>query len=183
MMMRFGLKIKKRAGGFTLIEASLTTVIVGVGIAATMMLFFTSTRNNAFATHGTIGMMLAGHIQEAMAPLSFNDPITAGNTFGAETGQTLDTFDDVDDFDGLTLTPPIDALRRPISNMGQYTQVIRVVPVYARKLSVSNDPDHPEIPLSTYTGAVRVTVRVLYAPRPGNEKQEVAKLSWIRVDG
>ena len=90
----------------------MATVIVGVGILATMSLFAACTQQNLTATRMTTAMELATNIQEAMANLAFADPITGKTTFGPEGGEKLSSFDDVDDFDGQTITPPIDALRR-----------------------------------------------------------------------
>src|ERR1700754_3200210 len=96
--------------GFTLIEASLATVIVGVGVLAMMGLFTHCTVQNRMADRMTTGMMLAQNVQECLANLSFNDPETAGNNFGSESGETLASYDDVDDWDGKSFNPPIDSL-------------------------------------------------------------------------
>jgi prepilin-type N-terminal cleavage/methylation domain-containing protein len=168
--------------GFTLIETALATIIVGVGVAATMQLFATCTRENRAASQMSVAMLLAGNVQEAMGELSFADPGTQHLIFGAETGESLSTYDDVDDFDGATFSPPIDSLRDPISDMSQYSQVVSVWPVYANKLNVNNNESSPDIPKSTYTGAVRVRVRILYRATPTAVPAEVYRASWIRVD-
>ncbi|HEX2972887.1 MAG TPA: prepilin-type N-terminal cleavage/methylation domain-containing protein [Tepidisphaeraceae bacterium] len=168
--------------GFTLVEAALATVIIGVGVLATMQLFGACTRNNASSAQMTTALLLAQNVQEVMADLPFNDPVWGNAVFGAESGETLQTYDDIDDFDSQTLQPPIDATRTPLSQLSQYSQVISVVPVYPNKLSVNTNATMPDIPKRTYTGAVRVCVRVLYQQTPGDVAEEVYRLSWIRLE-
>jgi prepilin-type N-terminal cleavage/methylation domain-containing protein len=168
--------------GFTLVETALATIIVGVGVAATMQLFATCTRENRAAGQMSVAMLLASNVQEAMGGLSFADPGTQHLVFGPETGEALSSYDDIDDFDGATFNPPIDSLRVAQSDLDQYSQVVSVWPVYANKLNVNNDEASPDIPKSTYTGAVRVRVRILYRVTPSAVPSEVYRASWIRMD-
>ena len=115
--------------GFTLIECMLAMVIVSVGLVSSVRLFAACTQQSITANQMTTAMLLAGHIREAMVGLSFNDPISGKTNFGFEAGETLASFDDIDDFDGQTFNPPIDSLRATITSMSQFTQVVSVVPV------------------------------------------------------
>lgn len=171
----------RRRLGFTLTEAALATVIVGVGISGLMTLAAALTEQNATAGRMSTALLLASNVQEAMEGLSFNDPAYAGTYFGPEPGETLASFNDIDDFDGQTLSPPIDAARQPIAALGQYTQVVSVVPVYGNKLNSNLNAALPELPKTAYTGAVRVTVKVLYKRVPTATGQEVYRASWIRT--
>lgn len=172
---------RPRRRGFTLVEAALATVIVGTGIVSLMQLQGTLTQQNAAANQATTAMLLATHIQEAMAGLSFNDPAYGSAYFGPEPGEVLSSFDDVDDFDGQTLSPPIDSTRAAIANLSQYTQAVTVVPVYANKLNSNINPAAPDLPKTAYTGVVRVTVRVLYRRVPTAAATEVYRTSWLRT--
>lgn len=168
--------------GFTLIEASLATVIVGVGVLSMMQLFTACTRQNASAANMTTAMLLAENIQETMAGVSFSDPAYGRTYFGVEPGQTLPSYDDIDDFDGKTFNPPIDSTRTAIPSLSQYSQVISVWPVYPNQLSANSNTGSPDISQTTYTGAARVTVRILHQQHPGDVPTEVYRTSWIRVD-
>jgi MSHA pilin protein MshD len=164
-----------RRRGFTMIEAGLTTIIVGVGIAASMSLFGACSMQNINASQSTTAMMLADNIQEAMANLSFADPITGTTTFGPEGGETLASYDDVDDFDGLTISPPIDATRASLTDLSQYSQVIAVTPV---------DPNNLTTTLAKTTTtrtAVRVQVRVLFKQTPTSSAQELYRTDWVKT--
>lgn len=170
-----------RRRGFTLIETALATIIVGVGIVASMQLFATCSVHNRSSNQMTAAMLLCDNVREAMAGLNFNDPTTGKTTWGAEESG-LAGFDDVDDFDGQTFSPPIDSLRAPITTMAQYSQVVSVVPIFINKLNSNLNDSALEISKGTYTGAVRVRVRVLYRLRPTDVAKEVYRCSWIRMD-
>ena len=169
--------------GFTLLEAALTTVIVGMGIVSIMRLFAVCTGANATAAEMTTALMLAGHIQEATQGLAFNDPASGRGVFGPESDESLATYDDLDDFDLHSFNPPIDALRTPLGDLAQYTQVVSVMPVYPDMPSANDNELIPELPKTAYTGAVRVRVRILFRARPTDVAQEVYRASWMRLDG
>jgi prepilin-type N-terminal cleavage/methylation domain-containing protein len=175
--------------GFTLIETAMAMVIVGVAIVASMRLFAACSIQNRASTQMTTAMLLAGNVREAMIGLSFSDPTTGRATFGSEAGETLATYNDLDDFNGpansvsQSFNPPIDSLRGRVTSLSQFTQVVSVMPVWPYKLSGNTSESAPEIsPRSTYTGAVRVRVRVLYRMRPTDTPVEVYRCSWVRVD-
>jgi prepilin-type N-terminal cleavage/methylation domain-containing protein len=167
--------------GFTLIEAMLATVIIGTGVLSMMHLFTACTRQNGSAVNMTAAMLLAQNIQETMAGLSFTDPAFGKTYFGPEPGQTLGSFDDIDDFDAQTFNPPINSVRGPIADMGNYAQVVSVWPVFPNGLSSNSDWTSPDIPQTTYTGTARVTVRILHRKNAGANWVEAYRTSWIRV--
>ena len=150
-------------------------VIVGVGILAMMQLLAICTTQNRSGGEITTATLLAENIRETMAGLPLSDPIWGHATFGPESGQSLAGYDDVDDFDGATLNPPIDAFRQAIPDLDHYTQIVSVTPVQPAQLNGS-------VSKSTYTGAVRVRVKVMYRSDPSQPLEEVHQASWIRVD-
>ena len=157
-------------------------VIVGIGVVASIRLFGACAHENRGSNQMTSAMLLGAHVREAMVGLTFNDPISGRTNFGYEAGETLNSFDDVDDFDGQTYNPPIDSTRSPITSMSQYSQVVSVVPVFPNKLSSNANDTAPEIPKTTYTGAVRVRVRITYRANPTDPPAEVYRASWVRLD-
>ncbi len=160
----------------------LAVVIVGVGVLGSMNLLAACSRQNSAAASMTTAMLLAENIQETMAGLSFTDPAYGKTYFGAEPGQVLATYDDVDDFDGQTFNPPIDSLRKPIAGLPNYEQVVSVWPVYSNKLNSNTNPASPDIPKTTYTGAARVLVRVLHRKTVSSPFVEIYRTRWIRVE-
>ena len=100
-----------RRAGFTLIEAALTTAIIGFGVVSMMGLLATGTTNNKDSAQLTTGLQLARSIREMSVSLPFSDPTTPAH-FGKEGGETLATFDDLDDLDGFVASPPVNARRQ-----------------------------------------------------------------------
>jgi type II secretory pathway pseudopilin PulG len=189
-MLRIHARNRRRARrGFTLIEAGLATVIVGVGLVATFRLFAACTQQTSASNRMTSARMLAENVHEAMIGLLFNDPGTGSTTFGPETGETLATYDDVDDFNGpttgtgMSFNPPIDSQRNRLDDLGKFTQLVTVWPVYLNNLETNtNAPDTVDLSQTTYTGAVRIRVRVLHQGSPNEQPVELYRQSWIRVD-
>jgi prepilin-type N-terminal cleavage/methylation domain-containing protein len=168
--------------GFTLMEVALAITIIGVGILSMVKLTAACTQENALAKQMTTGMLLADHLQEAMTGMPFNDPFLVNTYFGPEPGETLATFNDVDDFDGSNLNPPIDSLRQRMPQFSQYSQVVSVWPVLPGQLNGNTNPALPAIAKGTYTGAVRVVVIITYKRIPTDLPVEVYRTSWIRMD-
>ena len=100
-----------RRNGFTLIESALATVIVGVGVLAIVEAQQSFMTANAWSSQSATGTYLANEIREMMEPLSRHDPVTGiyigdeGDLegWGPDAGEwSVEDFDDVDDFDGIT---------------------------------------------------------------------------------
>lgn len=169
--MRHSVPIFSRRRGFTLIEAALTIVIVGVGIVSTFELFASLTRQNAASARATTALFLANNVQEMLADLPFND--TSGAGFGREETNDVKTFDDIDDFHGWNSDPgaPIDSLRNELADLKQYSQRVTVAHVSV------------DAPTSSQIGteAARVTVRIFYGWTPTDPGLELYKLSWVAM--
>jgi prepilin-type N-terminal cleavage/methylation domain-containing protein len=175
-------RASRRDRGFTLPEASLAVLIVGIGFLAVMELFSACTMENQRSSQVTTAQLLCTNIQELTAGLAFKDPYYASTTWGAESGESLVQYNDIDDLDGLTFNPPIDSTRTPIPELSKYSQVVTVMPVDPNRPGNNTDTVKPEIGKGTYTGAVRIRVIVLYRGRPNEVPVEVMRSAWIRLD-
>ncbi len=104
-------------GGFTLIETSMATVIIGVGILAMVDAQSAFIVSNQWSSHAASATFLANEIRELTRNLPKHDPVNgitlvddgSGNMilsgWGYDAGEvTVDDFDDVDDFDGITFS-------------------------------------------------------------------------------
>jgi hypothetical protein len=104
-------------GGFTLIEASLATVIIGIGVLAMVDAQSSFIVSNQWSSHAASATFLANEIREMTRALPKHDPVVGlflepdgdgGQTlrgWGPDTGEsTLADFDDIDDFDGIVFT-------------------------------------------------------------------------------
>lgn len=120
---------KSSRRGFTLIEAALATVIIGVGVVAIIEAHESFMQSNNWSSHAATGALLGNEIREFSARLDRHDPVTGlfigddgdgGNVlmgWGMEASEiTVDDIDDIDDLSGLTFGAtgdfpgPIDAL-------------------------------------------------------------------------
>jgi len=123
----FSSRTRSGRRGFTLIEAAITTVIIGVGCVAMLELLGSGTLANNEGAELTTAMNLAGNIRECMTGVGYSDP-TNPTHWGAEAGETSVTlYNDIDDFDGKTFSPPIDARRQSLgTNYSTWSQQVTV---------------------------------------------------------
>ena len=171
------------AAGFTLIEAALTTVIVGTGVLSIMAAQQAYHRKNDWAQRTGTAMLLANELRELTLSLPLNDPISGPANMGPEPGETsVADYDDLDDFAGqvaggfgagTTFDPPINALRQVIPNMGGWSQRVLVENVLSSFVSATFTQ-----PLGT-TNLMRVTVTVRYQGRNDPNPSTITQLRWI----
>jgi type II secretory pathway pseudopilin PulG len=168
----------RRRRGFTLIEAALATIIIGVGVVSMLQLLAAGTVANGEGTETTTAMNLAKNIREMATGLQFGDPSLAHKwdpnnppAFGMESGETLANCDDLDDLNGQVFCPPIDARRTSLNATlyGAWEQRVSVCSV---------DPDHltNDKVGNGRTPAIRATVSVYHHDR------YVCSLSWLAFD-
>jgi type II secretory pathway pseudopilin PulG len=118
-----------RRGGFTLIEAAIATVIIGVAFTAMLQLIAKGTEANGNSTELTTAINLANNIHEASIRVAY---------------------DDIFDLRG-THSPPVNARLQAISGMTGWTQVVGVNYVDENNLTQS-------VPDTQYEPTARVTV-------------------------
>jgi len=105
------------AQGFTLIETSMATVIIGVGVLAMVDAQSSFIVSNQWSSHAASATFLANEIREFTRNLPKHDPVTgillvddgSGSTvisgWGVDTGEVIaEDFDDIDDFNGITFS-------------------------------------------------------------------------------
>jgi hypothetical protein len=212
----------RHAPGFTLIEASLATVIIGVGVLAMVDAQSSFIVSNQWSSHAASATFLANEIRELTRPLPKHDPVVGlflqddgegGSVllgWGPDAGETtLQDFDDIDDFDGLTFsfigTPgwedadlpgPVNAFREVIpgltvdgqqadeSMFGWYqTVIVRKVHPYDHAEEL--DSDFAEPPDGAFPGRavhqypLRVSVQVFYQGANDIEPNLITTVTWI----
>jgi prepilin-type N-terminal cleavage/methylation domain-containing protein len=127
-------RIFKRRRGFTLIEASLTTVIIGVGVVAMMQLLASGTVNNIQAFEMTTGANVAKAIREVTVQKTMAQVLAMHNTYHE---------------------PPWDGRSQPIADLTGWRQTITVQAVNPDSLTTNIVNPTPD--------AVRVTVTVTHS--------------------
>ena len=153
---------------FTLIEIIIATILIGIVITAIVMSSRTFTTINAAGMNLTTAEFLIEEIRELAAPLPVVDPDSGTSTFGPESDETsLADYDDLDDFDGVVFSPPIDINRTGLANFPSFSQQVTVENVSASDF-MAVVGDHG-------SDFVRVTVRVFL------NNEEISSASWIRA--
>ena len=171
--------------GFTLIEAALAIVIVGVGVLAIVSAQQAFHKKNMWSTHASTGTWMANEMREMMLNLPRHDPVTGNAIWGPEGNEvSVDDFDDLDDFDG-TLgegilfaasdgNGPINARREVIPNMEGWSQTVRVYNVQPNDITAGYDEG-----LDGTTDMMIVDVVVEYQGPTDPAPWEVVRMSWI----
>ena len=157
----------KYNNGFTLIEVLFGIILVGISIACLVATNITSTRANNNGMNLSTAEFLLEQIRELTTLLPVIYPETGDDIFGPESGEILSDYDDVDDFDGLTISPPISADREVLNDFTAFTQQVTVENVSAVNFE-QVVADH-----SSYF--VRVTVEVLF------NSELICSVNWIRT--
>ncbi len=106
-----------RARGFTLIEAAMAVIIIGVGVLAMVDAQQAFVRANLWSSHAASATFLANEIREYTRLLPKHDPVESlvisGGApgpatlygWGPNTGEVdVSDFDDLDDFDGISFS-------------------------------------------------------------------------------
>ena len=174
-----------RNAGFTLIEAALTMVIVGVGVLAMVSAQQAYHTKNDWANRTGTAQMLANEIREMTLTLPHHDPISGNATLGPEANERVGgssdpqvdavNYDDLDDFigdgSGAVFSPPINALAAPVADLPNWQQHVQVTNVLPDDIGVS-------VPLGT-TDMMRVTVTVAYKPGSSPDFENITSMTWI----
>lgn len=190
-------QVRRSRRGFTLIETTLTCIIVGLAITALVKQVMTSTQQNRYTQRLTIGSLLAENCREMLANLPFCDPAEATLNFGPEPGEVLATYNDVDDFDGFDSTNRpdlasgspvgvVDAARRVITTTVNGVPQVPAEWVNWRQ-QIAVDPMDPNNLGTVYAkpdttrNCVRITVTISYMPPGENAWEPVTQLRWIKT--
>ena len=152
--------------GFSLIEALFAILLVGLAIVSLVASNSSFTRANAAGADLSTAEFLVEQIKELSATLGVVDPEETTTTFGPEEA-TLAGYDDLDDFDGATFSPPVSAGKVVLSDFASFSQQVTV-----ENVSASNFEQVVEDHGSAF---VRMTVKVLLNSR------EISSASWIRA--
>lgn len=155
--------------GFTLIEVLIATILVGFSIAALVAANGTLTMANGAGTDQSTAEFLVEQIRELTAAMPVIEKgVTTPTTFGPETGETNPTlYDDLDDFDGAVISPPIAVNKTYLSEFAGFSQQITV-----QNVSLSN---LDQVVADHGSQFVRVTVHVFQNGR------DLSSASWLRA--
>ncbi len=160
----------KSNSGFSLIETLIAIMLVGLAMASLLAANGAFTKANGAGTDISTAEFLVEQIRELSALLPVVEPNTPGSgvdVFGPESGETLATYDDLNDFDGANFSPPIGADRNPQTELAGFSQQVTVENV--------NASNFEQVVADHGSAFVRVTVRVYLNSR------EISAARWLRT--
>jgi len=144
---------------FTIVEATLSTIVVGVMLVAALTTVGVSrTTQHRVALIGR-GQLLAEALLAEILQQSYQEPGETA-TFGRETGELAtirSAYDDVDDYTGWSAGPPVAKDGTALANSTGWKRTVAVERI---------DPLDPTTVSATETGAKRITVTALYNDVP-----------------
>jgi len=141
------------SSGMTIIEVVLAMVLLSMMLGAVLSAVELSARTQHSTADATYARSLAADLLEEVCGFAYADPAGAAEfaVGGDENAADRSTFDDVDDFDGWSESPPIQSDGTPVPGSDGWTRIVNVKWV---------DPLDPSIESVTETGAKRVQVGV-----------------------
>jgi len=128
MAKRTGRAGRPGGGGFTIPEAIVATVLVGIGIVALVGAAKSGTQVNAVGRELTQATYLLQAVREWTLQLPFSDPDPgdAGNPPGPDGSDPQVFVDDLDDLMDVTYSPPRDASGQLLAELGGWSQHIQL---------------------------------------------------------
>lgn len=110
---------------FSFVEILLATIVLALSATATAYWMESTTNLSRDADEQTIGSALVKIVETMAGTKSFAE--RGSTNFGPESGETLTSFDDLDDFHGLVSTPPFDAEGKLMTDFADWTVKCSVV--------------------------------------------------------
>ncbi len=155
--------------GFTLIEVIIATILIGVAVSALLVASASSTTVNSAGTDLSTAEFLVEQIRELTTMKKVIDPEPTFRTWGPEADEAnISMYNDLDDYNGLTFNPPIDAGLNTLNDFAAFSQTIQVVNINPNNFTQTEGPLGSDF--------VRVTVTIQ------KNGKEICSASWIRAN-
>ncbi len=114
--------------GVTLIECAGAALILGIILTAALRAAAAAGKSQVTSGRALAGALLAEGLMNEITVLSYSDP-SGSVTIGVDSGETPSnkaTFDDVDDYDGWTESPPTGPGASSITGLTKWSRSVRV---------------------------------------------------------
>ena len=159
------MRAPRRLTGFSLVEILISIMLVGLSITALVVASNSFTMANGAGADLSTAEFLIEQIRELTTMIPAADPDDPTH-FGQETSGV--SYNDVDDFDEATFSPPISADQTVLNDFAAFSQQVIVQKLKPSNLDavVADSIDSPFL---------RVTVTVI------QNNKEISSASWIRA--
>jgi type II secretory pathway pseudopilin PulG len=147
-------RIGHRRGGFTLVEATLATIVVAMMAATALTTVRLSVRSQYKSSERAMGGLLASGLMAEIMAQAYQDPTLPTTVLGPEAGESTTSragWDDVDDYNGWSESPLQNKDGTTISNTTGWQRSVVVAWVSS---------GNPTITSTVETGCKRITVTV-----------------------
>ncbi len=159
-----------RRPGFTLVEAVISIVLVGVLLVAAINTLGATAVSKRNIEHQALGYTLAADLMVEILSQAYEEPVDTV-AFGLETSESTSArtdWDDVDDYDGWSATPPEGKDGAPLDGYDQWTRSVEVAFVNPTSLNE----------LGATTGVKRITVTASFNGVPAAELVAIRTQAW-----
>lgn len=121
--------------GFTIVEATMSVVIVGVMLVASTGVFGNIAKMRAHQTESRLAYLLARQLMAEIMQCPFGE---SAGSLGPPSGQGRGAFDVVDAYAGYAASPPVSKAGVPLADYANWRQAVDVV--YANIANPSGAP-------------------------------------------
>lgn len=117
-----------RSRGTTLTEVVVSTLLVGLLLVGALNVVGAAVQTRRVNDQRLNGPALALELWSEVSARAYEDPEAPGGALGLETGEVAprENFDDVDDYEGWSKSPPEDAAGTPLARYAGWTREVEV---------------------------------------------------------
>ena len=133
-------KTHNTKAGFSLVELVVLIIVASLAVTPIVMLLYNTLSYGTTVRAQTAATSLATGLMEEILSKSFEDPQGGAGSFGTEEGPRA-SYDDVDDYDGLNLTPPQDSQGNSLTDYSGFRTRVTVENVAAASPDGSAETD------------------------------------------
>lgn len=156
---------------FTIVEATISTIVVAVMLVAALNTVGASRMTQHRAALVSRAQLLAEALLAEVLQQRYEEP-EGTPAFGREAGELATTraaWDDVDDYDGWSASPPTEKDGTVLANATGWKRTVTVARI---------DPQDPGQARATETGAKRITVTASYHDVPQAVVVAIRTVDW-----
>ncbi|HET6426382.1 MAG TPA: hypothetical protein VFG20_22005 [Planctomycetaceae bacterium] len=175
--------------GLTLMEVTVSTLIVGCLVVAALQSVGNMTRTWITTNQVLDGQALAQDLMREILSQGYSDPAdAAANTWGRETGETSRVvFDDIDDYDNWTESPVKDATGNALNGYTGWSRTVDVKKIstwdYSTRSDISSDTGLRSVTVVVTSPSGKKTTLALYRAADAGTGQKLSSntdtVSWI----
>lgn len=175
--------------GLTLVEVTISTLIVGCLIVAALQSVGNMSRTWTVTNQLVDGQSLAHDLMREILAQRYSDPsYSSPSTWGAESGEAnRAAFDDIDDYDDWTETPPRNAAGTALTGYTGWTRAVivkkRSTWDYSARSDGSSDTGLRSITVTATSPTGKTTTVAVYRTDDGGTHQSLSAntttVSWV----